>query len=166
MKRVLRLLILLAPVIVLLLGVPAGVALARRSSPSAPVSVITGPRIPTGANGTAQPRTSGNGPFIGPSRLFGPPLPISRARTGVNGTITRMTANRIVVYTKSKRVALIAIDPTTTIRLQGKNIKAAQLMRGDNVTILGRRDSAGAFHAELIRVTRPQPPDPPPGGAR
>lgn len=161
MKRPLRLLLIVAPVIVLLLGVPAGVALARRSPPVA-LTPGVGSAI---ANGTARPRP-GNGPFIGPRRLFGPPLPTSQAQTGVNGTITRMTANRIVVYTKSKRIALIEIDPTTTIRFQGKNVNASELKPGDNVTILGRRDSAGSFHAELIRITRPQPPDPPPGGAR
>jgi hypothetical protein len=164
MRRALRLLILLAPVIVLLLGVPAGVALARRSPPSAPITVSPGAIGTATANGT--PRPSANGPFIGPRRLFGPPLPASQAQTGVNGTITRLAGNRIVVYTKAKRVAVIQIDPKTVIRYQGKNIKASELMRGDTVTVLGRRDSTGAFHAELVRVTRPQRPDPPPGGAR
>lgn len=166
MKRSLRLLIILAPLFALLLGVPAGVALARRASPSAPVTVSPGAIGTAIANGTARPRPNGNGPFIGPRPLFGPPLPISQAQTGINGTITRMAANRIVVYTKAKKIALIEIDPTTTIRFRGKNINASQLMGGDHVTVLGRRDSAGVFHAELIRVTRPQPPDPPPGGAR
>ena len=167
MKRSLRFLILLAPLFVLLLGIPAGVALARRSPPSDPIPAFTGPRLATAvANGTVQPRPNGNGPLIGPQRLFGPPLPISQAQTGVNGIITRATANGIVVYTKAKRIAAIRIDPATIIRYQGKNIKASDLMRGDTVTVLGRRDSTGAFHAELIRVTRPARPDPPPGGAR
>ncbi|MGI8855368.1 MAG: DUF5666 domain-containing protein [Thermomicrobiales bacterium] len=165
MKRSLRLLLITAPLIVLLLGVPAGVALARRSPPSAPVAVSPGAVGTAIANGTARPRT-GTGPFVGPQRQFGPPLPVSQARTGVNGTITRIAGNRIIVYTRAKKVASIVIDPTTILRFQGKNVKASDLMRGDNVTVLGRRDSTGAFHAEAIRITRPAPSDPPPGAAR
>lgn len=165
MKRALRLLLIVAPVIVLLLGVPAGVALARRSPPGAPAAVTPGAAGTAIANGTARPRP-GNGPFIGPRPLFGPPLPVSQAQNGVNGTITGIGRDRIVVYTKARKVALITLDPETTIRFRGKNIKTSDLKRGDNVTILGHRDSAGAFHAQLIRVTRPERPDPPPGGAR
>jgi RNase P/RNase MRP subunit p29 len=164
-KRSFRLLLIMAPLIVLLLGVPAGVALARRSPASAPITVAPGAVGTAIANGTARPRP-GNGPFIGPQRLLGPPLPASQARTGVNGTITRVTANRIVVYTRAKKVAVITIDPTTILRFQGKNVTASELMPGDNVTVLGRRDSARVFHAEAIRITRPAPPNPPPGAAR
>jgi len=165
-RRSLRLLIIFAPVIVLLLGVPAGVALARRSPPSAPVPIITVPRSATAPNGTVQPRPNGNGPFIGPRPLFGPPLPASQAQTGINGTITNVRSDRIIVYTKAKRIAVVIIDPKTMIRFQGKNIKVSELARGDNVTILGYRDREGAFHAQLIRVTRPQRPDPTPGSVR
>ncbi|HEY7908525.1 MAG TPA: DUF5666 domain-containing protein [Thermomicrobiales bacterium] len=165
MKRSLRLLLIAAPLIVLLLGVPTGVALARRSPVSAPIAITPGAVGTAGANGTARPHP-GTGPAIGPRRLLGPPLPVSQARTGVNGTITRIAGNRIVVYTRMKKVATITIDPTTVLRFQGKNVKASELKRGDNVTVLGRRDSAGAFHAEAVRITRPTPPDPPPGAAR
>jgi len=166
MKRSLRLLLIAAPVIVLLLGVPAGVALARRSPPSAPVVIGRGAVATAVANGTARPGPSGNGPFVGPRPNFGPPLPISQAQTGIAGAITRVTPERIVVYTRSKRLAFVEIDPTTKIRFRGKDIKASELMRGDLVTILGHRDREGAFHAQLIRVTRPERPDPPPGAAR
>jgi hypothetical protein len=164
-KRSLRLLLIAAPLIVLLLGVPTGVALARRAPVSAPIAIAPGTVGTAVANGTARPRP-GTGPFVGPRRLFGPPLPISQAQTGVNGTITRIAGNRIVVYTRSKKVATITIDPTTILRFQGKNVKASALMRGDNVTVLGRRDSAGAFHAEAVRITRPARADLPPGAAR
>ena len=157
MKRWLRILLIAAPVIVLLFGVPAGVALARRTPLSAPIPIA--PRV-----GTAQP--GAQSPFIGPQRFIGPPLPISRAQNGVSGVITRAAPGRFVVYTRAKRVAIIAVDAKTTIRMNGKNIKAADVKRGDRVTVLGHRDSAGAFHADLIRVTRPAPPDPPPGQAR
>jgi hypothetical protein len=164
-KRSFRLLLIAAPLIVLLLGVPTGVALARRSPVSAPIALASGPIGTAVAKGTVQPR-SGNGRLIGPRRLVGPPLPVSQARTGVNGTITRIAGNRVVVYTRMKKVATITIDPTTVLRFQGKNVKASELKRGDNVTVLGRRDSTGAFHAEAVRITRPTPPDPPPGAAR
>jgi hypothetical protein len=157
MKRWLRMLLIAAPVIVLLLGVPAGVALARRSPPSEPVLIQ--PRA-----GTAQP--GARAPFIGPQRFIGPPLPISRAQNGVTGIITRTAPNRLVIYTRAKRLAIVAIDPKTTLRMNGKNIKASDVRRGDRVTVLGHRDSSGAFHADLIRVVRPPPPDPPLGGAR
>ncbi len=117
------------------------------------------------AAGTARPGQS-NRPFVGPRQLFGPPLPISAAQSGISGTITRVTPGRILVLTKGKKVALVTIDPKTTIRFRGKNVKASELMRGDTVTILGHRDSTGAFQAELVRLTHPAPPDPPPGGAR
>ncbi len=167
MKRSLRLLLIIAPVLVLLLGVPAGVALARRSPPSAP-AVIGRDAIATAvANGTPRPAPNGGGPFIGPrGPLLGPPLPLSQAQNGIAGVVTRVGPDRTVVYTRSKRLAFVEIDPTTTIRFQGKNIKASEVMRGDLVTVLGRRDREGAFHAQLIRVTRPERPDPPPGGAR
>lgn len=156
MKRSLRLLLIVAPVLVLLLGVPAGVALARRSPPS----------VPAVAKGTGRPGPNGNGPFIGPRPSSGPPLPVSEAQTGIAGVITRVTPDRIVVYTRSKRLAFVEIDPTTKLRFRGKDIKVSELMRGDLVTILGHRDREGAFHAQLIRVTRSERPDPPPGAAR
>ncbi len=157
MKRWLRILLIAAPVIVLLFGVPTGVALARRAAPSEPIPFV--PRI-----GTAQP--GARPPFIGPQRLSGPPLPISRAQNGMIGVVTRAAPDRLVVYTRAKKLAIATIDPTTTIRMNGKNIKASDIHRGDRVTILGHRDSAGVFHADLIRVVRPQRPDPPPGQAR
>ncbi len=167
MKRSLRLLLIVAPLLVLLLGVPAGVALARRTPPSAP-AVIGRDAVATAvANGTPRPAQNGGGPFVGPrGPTNGPPLPVSQAQTGIAGAVTRVGPDRIVVYTRSKRLAFVEIDPTTTIRFRGKNIKASELMRGDLVTILGRRDREGAFHAQLIRVIRPERPDPPPGGAR
>jgi hypothetical protein len=161
-KRWLRLLLIAAPVIVLLLGVPAGVALARRSPLTEPF--VSGPRIAAVPDGTARPGTSP--PFVGPQRFVGPPLPVSRAQSGVSGVITRAFPNRIVVYTRAKKLAIIAIDPKTTIRMNGKNIKASDVKRGDRVTVLGHRDSAGAFHADLVRVVRPARPDPAPGAAR
>lgn len=169
MKRWLRGLFIAAPMIVLLLGVPAGVALARRSPTSLPAVIapgsFTGTVVP---RGTPRPLPDGstNGPFVGPRPLFGPPLPISQASNGLAGVITRTAADRIIVYTKSKKIAFVEIDPTTTIHMNGKNIKLSQLQRGDLVTVLGYRDREGAFHAELIRVTRPPPPDPSPGAAR
>lgn len=167
MKRSLRLLLVIAPLIALLLGVPAGVALARRSSLSAPAITTPGGVATAIANGTARPDPNDTGSFIGPrGPLYGPPPPISHAQTGVSGAITRVGPARLVVYTRAKRLAVIVIDPKTTIRMNGKNIKASDVRRGDRVTILGHRDSAGAFHADLIRVVRPQRPDPAPGGAR
>ncbi|HEY8293239.1 MAG TPA: hypothetical protein VIG44_12155, partial [Thermomicrobiales bacterium] len=152
-----------APMIVLLFGVPAGVALARRTPLSEPIPII--PRAGTAvANGTARP--GGQPPFIGPQRFIGPPIPISQAQSGVIGVINRATPGRFVVYTRAKKLAIIAVDAKTTIRMNGKNIKAADVKRGDRVTVLGHRDSGGAFHADLIRVTRPARPDPPPGQAR
>lgn len=162
MRRSLRLLLIVAPLIALLLGVPAGVALARRSPLHEPF--VGGPPIVAVPNGTAQPGAPP--PFIGPQRFVGPTLPISRAQSGVSGIITRAFPNRIVVYTRARKLAIIAIDPKTTIRMNGKNIKASDVKRGDRITILGHRDGAGAFHADLIRVVRPQPPDPAPGAAR
>ena len=90
----------------------------------------------------------------------------SQAQTGINGAITNVRSDRIIVYTKAKRIAVVIIDPKTMIRFQGKNIKVSELARGDNVTILGHRDREGAFHAQLIRVTRPQRPEPAPGSTR
>lgn len=157
MKRWLRMLLIAAPVIALLLGIPTGVALARRATPREPIPFV--PRL-----GTAQPDTQS--PSIRPQRLVGPPLPVSQAQSGMIGVITRATPDRLVVYTRAKKLAIVTIDPKTTIRMNGKNIKAADIRRGDRVTILGHRDSAGAFHANLIRVIRPVRPDPPPGQAR
>ncbi|MGI8687630.1 MAG: hypothetical protein ACR2M3_03535 [Thermomicrobiales bacterium] len=154
MKRWLRTLLITAPVIVLLLGVPTGVALARRAAPSEPIPFV--PRI-----GTAQPGVQP--PFIGPQQFIGP---ISQAQSGMIGVITRATPGRLIVYTRAKKLAIVTIDSKTTTRMNGKNIKASDIHRGDRVTILGHRDSAGAFHADLIRVVRPPRPDPPPGQAR
>jgi len=156
-KRWLRMLLIAAPMIVLLLGIPTGVALARRATPSEPIPFV--PRI-----GTAQP--GARPPFTGTQRLIGPPLPISRAQSGTIGVVTRAAPDRLVVYTRAKKLAFVTIDPVTTIRMNGKNITATDIQRGDRVTILGHRDSTGAFHANLIRVTRPVRPDPPLGQAR
>lgn len=163
MKRWLRFLLITAPVIVLLLGVPAGVALARRTPLSEPLPIATriGTTVP---NGTVRP--GARPPFVGPQRFIGPPVPISQAQSGVIGVITRTAPGRFVVYTRAKKLAIIAVDAKTTIRMNGKNIKAADVKRGDRLTVLGHRDSSGAFHADLIRVTRPAPPEPPPGQAR
>ena len=157
MKRSLRLLLIIAPVFVLLFGIPAGIALARRSPPSAPVPIV--PRI-----GTARPGVQP--PFVGPRPLIGPPLPVSQAQDGISGVVTRSSPDRLVVYTRAKKLAIVTIDPKTTIRMNGKNITVADVRRNDRVTLLGHRDGEGAFHADLIRVTRPAPPDPPPGQAR
>lgn len=163
MKRWSRLLLITAPVIALLFGVPAGVALARRTPPSEPIPIIL--RAGTAVvGGTALP--GAQPPFVGPQRFIGPPVPISQAQSGVIGVINRATPGRFVVYTRAKKLAILAVDAKTTIRMNGKNIKAADVKRGDRVTVLGHRDSSGAFHADLIRVTRPAPPDPPPGQAR
>lgn len=154
MKRWLRMLLIAAPVIVLLFGVPTGVALARHATPSEPIPFV--PR-----SGTAQP--GARLPFIGPQQFIGP---ISQAQSGMIGAVTRVAPDRLVIYTRAKKLAIVTIDPKTTIRMNGKNIKATDIRRGDRVTILGHRDSAGAFYANLIRVTRPVRPDPPPGQAR
>jgi hypothetical protein len=58
------------------------------------------------------------------------------------------------------------VAPTPIIRFNGKNVPLSDLKRGDRVTILGRRDAQGRFHAEIIRAVRPPPPDPPPGKNR
>ncbi len=143
MRRWVRVLLIVAPLLALLLGVPAGVAMARR---------------------VAEPLPTRN--FIGPRPLFGPPLPRANAQTGIAGAITRVGPQGIVVYTRAKKIAIVAVDPATVIRFNGKNVKLSDLQRGDRVTILGRRDAQGRFHAEIIRAVRPPPPDPPPGNNR
>jgi hypothetical protein len=166
-RRWLRVLFIAAPALLLLLGVPAGVALARRSPPAGPIVIAPGALGGTPVPGRPPQRPlPGGSPFIGPRPLYGPPLPVSSAQSGINGTITRVRADRLVIYTRSKKIAVASIDPQTMIRLRGKDVKIADIMTDDNVTVLGHRDSAGAFHAELIRVTRPERPDPLPGGAK
>lgn len=152
MNRPLRFLLIVAPLLLLLLGVPAGVALARRAPQELPPLVQPGPRATAIANGTARPI----GP-IGPQ--LGPPLPIVRARNGVSGTVTRVGPNLLVVYTKAKKLAIVRVDPKATIRMNGKNVKLTDVKIGDQVTVLGRRDAAGRFVAEALRVVRPAPPD-------
>ena len=159
MKRPLRFLLIVAPLLLLLLGVPAGVALARRAPQELPPLVQPGPLATAIANGTARPilpngtvRAGGaNGPFIGP------PLPIVRARNGVSGTVTRVGPNLLVVYTKAKKLAIVRVDPKATIRMNCKNVKLTDVKIGDQVTVLGRRDAAGRFVAEALRVVRPAP---------
>ncbi len=151
MSRPLRLLLIAAPLVLLLLGVPAGVALARRAPQQLPAVVQPGPRATVVGNGTVRPA----GP-IGP--VLGPPLPLARAQNGVNGTVTRVGPNLLVVYTKAKKLAIVRVDPKAIIRMNGKNIKLADVKRGDQVTVLGKRDAAGRFAAEAIRVVRPAPP--------
>jgi hypothetical protein len=150
MNRALRLLLIVAPLLLLLLCVPAGVALARRAPLQLPPAVQTGPSATAIANGTARPPGPG-GPQLGP------PLPIDRARSGVSGTVTRVGPGFLVVYTKMKKLAIVRVDPNATIRMNGKNIELSTVKRGDQVTILGRRNAAGRFVAEAIRVVRPEP---------
>jgi len=197
MKRSLRLLLILAPLVLLLVGVPLGVALAQRTTKAPPVdqqagglliSVAAtptyapniGPRAPTFAarNGPPVPTYSPN--FVGPRRptyapnlgptapapavaasaiaiKAGTPAPTSSAQTGMIGTITALGPDRFTVFTKSQRIAVVFVDSDkTTIRFNNRNVTLATLMVGDNVTILGRRDTTNAFHAELVRVVRPE----------
>ena len=73
------------------------------------------------------------------------------------GTITALGPDRFTVFTKSQRIAVVFVDSDkTTIRFNNRNVTLATLMVGDNVTILGRRDTTNAFHAELVRVVRPE----------
>lgn len=166
MKRWLRVLLIVAPAIVLLLGVPAGVAFARRTPQSLPAAIGPTIRATDVPGAPGQPGENPTGPFVGPRPFIGPRLPVSTAQNGIAGVITRVGPQGIVVYTKAKKVAFITIDAKTTIRFNGKNVKLSDLQRGDRVTILGSRNTAGAFHAELIRTVRPARPDPLPGNAR
>lgn len=178
MKRPLPLLLVVAPVLLLLLGVPAGVVLARRAPLEMPVTLSPGMRATAAANGTPRPALPNNGtarpqppdrvgPQYGPpGPQFGPPLPVSQSQNGISGTVTRVGTDVLTVYTKSRKVAFVHSDAQTTIRLRGKNIKISDLKRGDQVTILGRRDREGAFIATVIRVTRPDPPIPANGSPR
>jgi hypothetical protein len=160
MNRSLRLLLISAPLVLLLLGVPAGVALARRAPLQLPPPVVQPvPRATAAVNGTPRPA----GP-AGP--VLGPPIPIQRAQNGASGTVTRVGANMIVVYTKAKKLAIVRVDPKATIRMNGKNIKLSAVERGDRVTVLGSRDATGRFIAEAIRVVRPDPPVPSNGAPR
>jgi hypothetical protein len=165
MTRPLRLLLLAAPLLLLLLGVPAGVALARRAPQELPPLIQPPPRATAVANGTAAP--NGTASVLGPvGPQFGPPLPVARAQNGVSGSVTRVGPDLIVVYTKAKKLAFVHISPKTTIRMNGKNVKLSAVKRGDQVTILGSRDREGGFVATAIRVVRPDPPIPANGAPR
>jgi hypothetical protein len=159
MTRPLRFLLIVAPLLLLLLGVPAGVALARRAPQELPPLVQTGPFATAVANGTARPAFPIGTAPPGGGQFIGPPLPIVRAQNGVSGTVTRVGPDLLVVYTKGKKLAIVRVDPKATIRMNGKNIKLTDVKPGDQVTVLGRRDAAGRFVAQAIRVVRPSPPD-------
>lgn len=180
MKRSLRLLLVIAPVLLLLVGVPAGVVLARRAPQELPTTLQPGVIATAIANGTPRPifppngttrppptPASRTGPQYGPpGPQLGPPLPVAQSRNGISGTVTRVGPDTLTVYTKGKKVAFVHLDTKTTIRLRGKNVKIGDIKRGDQVTILGRRDREGAFIATVIRVTRPDPPIPANGSPR
>lgn len=186
MRRAARLLLLLAPLLVLALGVSLGVSLAGRAAVapqlgeeaagSLVVAVMAtpthapplGPRAPTRAPRVGPPAPT-NAPALGPraptraSRTGPPaptatPLPTVTAQNGLSGTITAIAGERLTVYTKARRVATVAVEPHTTIRLGGKNARLVALAVGDAVTVLGSRDEEGVFRAELIRAVRPDPP--------
>lgn len=178
MTRSLRLLLVCAPLLLLLIGIPTGVALAaRRGTGELPPEVAGGPGVllPYGPPApTRPPRPYGppaptNAPWLGPKAptpapVLGPKSPtapsLSTAQNGVAGRITRIDKESITVYTRARKIAIISIDPQTTIRFRGKDVNLNALKRGDDVTILGKRDRENAFHAVLIRADRPDPPDP------
>lgn len=164
MSRWLRVLLIAAPVIALLFGVPAGVALARHSLPKEALG--SGPRVVERPPANDAVRPDERPPFVGPERLVGPPSRVSRAQSGMIGVVTRIEHGRFLVFTRARKRAIVVVDPKATIRMNGKTITTAEIRRGDRVTILGRRDGAGIFHAILIRVVRPVHPDPPAGAAR
>jgi len=186
MKRSLSLLLILAPLVLLLVGVPLGVALAQRMTKAPPVDQAggllinvaatptyapnVGPRQPTYAPNFVGPRRPTYAPNLGPTAPApavaasavvtkgGTPAPTSSAQTGMIGTITALGPDRFTVFTKSQRIAVVFVDSgKTTIRFNNRNVTLATLMVGDNVTILGRRDATNAFHAELVRIVRPEP---------
>ena len=204
MKRSLRLLLILAPLMLLLVGVPLGVALAQRTTKTPPVDQAggllinvaatptyapnVGPRMPTFAPRSGPPVPTYAPNFVGPRRPTyapnlgptapapvvaasavvtkgGTPAPTSNAQTGMSGTITALGPDRFTVFTKSQRIAVVLVDSgKTTIRFNNRNVTLTTLMVGDNVTILGRRDATNAFHAELVRVVRPEPVTDPAAG--
>ncbi len=173
MKRAVRWLLLIAPLVVLLAGIPTGVALARRASvgelppdtagPPAPVVLPYGPPVPTHA-----PRLGPNAPTHAPTatpKLTTPPV-ISTTPSGIAGTITRIDAVGLVVYTMAKKLVVVVVDPkTTVIRFGGREAKLSALRRGDQVVVLGHSDNNEVFHAGILRATRPDPPLPPNGKA-
>lgn len=184
MKRPLRLLLILAPLVLLLLGIPLGVTLAQRSATppeesaggifvkvaatSTPAPRFVGPRQPTRAPRLGPPVPT-NAPRLGPTISTSVPAPAnatpkagtpaatSSAQNGLSGTVIAIDIDRFTVFTKAQRTAVVIIDPGTTIRFRNKDVPFSEMMIGDDVTVLGHRDTASAFHAELIRVVRPIP---------
>lgn len=180
MRRSLRVLLVVAPALLLLLGVPAGVVLARRAPQELPTTLQPGvlataiangtPRAVFPPNATARPPqapASRTGPYYGPlGPQFGPPLPVAQSQNGISGTVTRSGGETLMVYTKARKVAFVHVDAKTTVRLRNKNVKVGDIKRGDQITVLGHRDREGAFIADVIRVTRPDPPIPANGSPR
>jgi len=180
-KRPVRLLLVLAPLLLLLIGVPLGVLLSQRAAlRSAPEDATGGMRINVAATPTYAPRvdhphpptrTSQYGPpaptrtaVSGPpapknasatATAGGTPLPISNAQTGFIGTVTSVDTDRFTVLTRARRTGVILVGSDTIIRFQNKTVTFATLRVGDQVTVLGRRDAANNFYAVLIRVVRP-----------
>lgn len=180
MKRPLRLLLIVAPLLLLLIGVPLGVSLSQRTaSRSTPESSTGGMRINVAATPTYAPivsvrqptpapiisvHQSTRAPQLGPTAPAnasavatrgGTPAPISNAQTGLIGTVTSLDTDRFTVLTRARRSAVILVGPGATIRFQNKPVNLATLRVGDEVTVLGRRDAANNFYAILIRIVRP-----------
>lgn len=164
MRRAARLLLLLAPLLVLALGVSLGVSLVGRAAVAPQLGeeaagslVVAVMATPTHAPPLG-PRAPTRAPRVGPPAPTATPLPTVTAQNGLSGTITAIAGERLTVYTKARRVATVAVEPHTTIRLGGKNARLVALAVGDAVTVLGSRDEEGVFRAELIRAVRPDPP--------
>lgn len=168
MRRAARLLLLLAPLLVLALGVSLGVSLAGRAAVapqpgeeaagSLVVAVMATPTHAPPLGPRAPTRVPTRAARLGPPAPTATPLPTVTAQNGLSGTITAIAGERLTVYTKARRVATVAVEPHTTIRLGGKNARLVALAVGDAVTVLGSRDEEGVFRAELIRAVRPDPP--------
>jgi len=151
---------------------PAGglaVSVAATTTPAPPL----GPRAPTRAPRLGPPVPT-NAPVLGPraptnAPRLGPPVPTATprpgaptpfptitAQNGLTGAITDRDGDRLVVFTKAGRVAMVVVESDAIIRLNGRTVRLAALAVGDEIVALGSRDSDGTFRAELIRAVRPE----------
>lgn len=71
---------------------------------------------------------------------------------GATGVINLISDNQVIIKTNKGLNEKIIISPTTTVKQNGKDIKASDLKINDTIAIIGDPDDQGQINARFIRV--------------
>ncbi|MFZ2187202.1 MAG: hypothetical protein WAV46_01055 [Candidatus Moraniibacteriota bacterium] len=105
---------------------------------------VGGPRgMMAGARGGMLERFGFDGRFDG--RDF-------RNAHGIAGRVISVSDNSLIINDKNNKENTVAVTEKTILKRSGENVKLSDIVKGDNVVVIGSPSESGVISADLIRI--------------